>query len=46
MGDKSLEDVQKYQIELKSELGCIKQGNPKDKSKEQFKVIDNVINLS
>ena len=45
MGVKSVEDVEKYQIELKSELGRIKQGNPKDKSEEQFKLIDNVINL-
>ena len=44
-GDKSSEDVEKNQIKLKLESGRIKQGNPKDKLEEQFKVIDNVTNL-
>ena len=35
-GDKSLEDVEKGQIKLKSELGRIEQGIPKDKLEEQF----------
>ena len=33
--DIALEDVEKEQIELKRDLGCIKQGDPKDKSQEQ-----------
>ena len=37
--DKLLEDVEKDQINLKSELGRIKQGNPKHKLEEQFKVM-------
>ena len=32
-----LEDIEKEQIELKSDLGCIKEGDPRDKSKEQKK---------
>ena len=44
-GDIALEDVEKDQKNFKAELGCVKQGDPKDKSKEQFEVINNVINL-
>ena len=44
-GDKALEDVEKEQKNLESELGRIKQGNPKSRSKEQSKVIDNVTYL-
>ena len=44
-GDIALEDVEKDKKKLKAELGCIKQGDPKDKSKEQSKVINNVISL-
>ena len=40
-----LEDVEKKQIELKKDLGRIKQGDPKDKSPEQKKTIDNINNL-
>ena len=41
----TLEDVEKLQIELKKDLGRIKQGNPKDKSPEQKKTINNIRNL-
>ena len=44
-GNRSLEDVEKDQIRLKSDVGHIKQGNPNDKLEGQFKVIDNVTNL-
>ena len=44
-GDIALEDVEKNQGKLKAELGRIKQGDPKDKSKDQIEVINNVINL-
>ena len=44
-GNIALEDVKKDQEKLEAELGRIKQGDPKNKSKEQFKVINNVINL-
>ena len=44
-GDIALKDVEKDKKILKAELGCIKQGDPKDKSKKQFEVINNVINL-
>ena len=43
--DIALEDVEKERKEFKSDIGRIKQGNPKNKSKEQSKVIDNVTNL-
>ena len=39
-GDATLESVEKEQIELKRDLGCIKQGDPRDKSEEQKKAID------
>ena len=44
-GDIALEDVEKEQIELKRDLGRIKQGDPKDKSQEQKKRINNIKNL-
>ena len=44
-GDISLEDIEKEQIELKRDLGRIKQGDPADKSEEQKKTIDNIKNL-
>ena len=37
--------VIKVQKELKSDLGYIKQGNPKNRSKEQEKIINNNENL-
>ena len=43
--DKSLEDVEKEQIELKRNLGRIRQGNPKDKLQEQKMIINNIKNL-
>ena len=43
--DIALENVEKDQKKLKAELGRIKQGDPKDKSQEQFEVINNVANL-
>ena len=44
-GDITLEDIEKEQIELKRDLGRIKQGDPRDKSEEQKKTIDNIKNL-
>ena len=41
----TLEDVGKEQIELKGDLGRIKQGDPEDKSPEQKKIIDKIENL-
>ena len=41
----TLEDIEKEQIELKRDLGCIKQQDPKDKSQEQKKIINNIKNL-
>ena len=43
--DITLEDVEKEQKKLKSELGYIKQGNPRNRSKEQEKTINNIENL-
>ena len=43
--DITLEDVEKDQIKLNSDLGHIRQGNPKNKSEEQNNVINNVTNL-
>ena len=43
-GNITLEDVEKDQINLKSDLGHIRQGNPKNRSQEQNNVI-NVTNL-
>ena len=44
-GDTPLEDTEKEQIELKRDLGRIKQGDPRDKSEEQKKKIDDIKNL-
>ena len=44
-GDKTLEDVEKEQIKLRKDLGRIKQGDPKHKSPEQKKAINNIKNL-
>ena len=44
-GGITLEDIEKEQIELKKDLGCIKQRDPKDKSPEQKKTINNIKNL-
>ena len=44
-GDIALEDIEKEQIELKRDLGRIKQGDPRDKLEEEKKTIDNIKNL-
>ena len=44
-GDIPLEDIEKEQIELKNDLGRIKEGDPRDKSEEQKKTTDNIKNL-
>ena len=44
-GDIPLEEVEKNQIKLKSYLGHITQGNPKNKSEEQNNIINNVTDL-
>ena len=44
-GNVTLEDIEKEQIELKRDLGHIKQGSPKNRSREQEKTINNIINL-
>ena len=44
-GDKTLEEIEKEQIELKRYLSNIKQGNPKKRSEEQQKTMDNIENL-
>ena len=44
-GDIPLEDIEKEKIELKRDLGRIKQGNTRDKSEEQKKTIDKIKNL-
>ena len=44
-GDTTLDNIEKEQIEFKRYLGYIKQGNPKKRSKEQQKTIDNVENI-
>ena len=41
----TLEDIEKEQIEFKNDLGHIRQGDPKDKSPEQKKAINNIKNL-
>ena len=43
--DISLEDIEKEQIKFKRNLAQIKQGNPKNRSKEQQKTINNATNL-
>ena len=44
-GDVSLEDTEKEQINFKRNLANIKQGNQKNRSKEQQKTINNATNL-
>ena len=44
-GDIHLEDIETEQIKLKRDVGRIKQGDPRDKSEEQKKTIDNIKNL-
>ena len=44
-GGISLEDIEKEQIELKRDLGRIKQGDLRDKSEEQKKTTDNIKNF-
>ena len=44
-GNIALEDVEKEQVKLKSDLGYIKQENPKNKSPKQTKTINNIENL-
>ena len=44
-GDITLEDVEKEQRELQRDLGRINQGDPKDKSIEHKKVINNIKSL-
>ena len=41
----TLEEVENEQIEISIDLGRIKQGDPKDKSPEQKKTINNIKNL-
>ena len=41
-GNISLEDIDRDQIKLKSNLGHIRHGNPKNRSEEQNNVINNV----
>ena len=43
-GNTSLEGIEKEQIELKRDLGQIKQGYPKNRSREQEKTINNIKN--
>ena len=44
-GDKDIENLEKDQKELKSYLSYVKHGNPKNRSKEQEKTINNIENL-
>ena len=44
-GDIPLEDIGKEQIELKRDLGRIKQGDPRNRSEKQEKIINNIDNL-
>ena len=44
-GDIPLENIEKEQIELKRDLGRIKQGDPKNNLKQQEKTINNTDNL-
>ena len=41
-GKATLEDIEKGKIELKRDLGHIKQGYPKNRSNEQEKTINNI----
>ena len=44
-GDITLEDIEKEQIKFKRDLGHVKQGSPKYRSREQEKTINNIKNL-
>ena len=44
-GEKVLEDVENEQKKLKTKLGYIKQGNPRNRLEEQQNAIDNIENL-
>ena len=44
-GETTLEDIEKEQIKLKRDLGHVKQGSPKNRSREQDKTINNIKNL-
>ena len=44
-GDKTLEDIEKEQIEFKRYLGHIKQRKSKKRSEEQQKTIENIENI-
>ena len=44
-GNITLEDLEKDQIKLKSDLGHIRHGNPKNSSEEENNVVNNVTNL-
>ena len=44
-GNIASEDVEKEQKKLESKLGALKQGNPKNRSKEQNNVKNNVTSL-
>ena len=44
-GDITLEDIEKEQIKFKRYLGHVKQGTPKNRSREQEKAINNIKNL-
>ena len=44
-GDVTLEDKEKEEIEFKRYLSHIKQGSPKNRSREQEKTINNIKNL-
>ena len=41
-GDKIIENIGEEQKELKRDLGLIKQGDPKNRSKEQENTINNI----
>ena len=43
--DKTLENVEKEEIELKRDLGRVNQGDSKEKSQEQEKIINNIKNF-
>ena len=44
-GDITLEDIEKEQIKFKRDLDYIKQGSPKNRSREQEKTIINIKNI-
>ena len=44
-GNATLEDIEKEQIELKRDIGRIKQGYPKNRSREKEKTINNIKNF-